>query len=203
MQSMILYWRKTLFKNTQLWSHVIEVEIQLRYVIRDKIQSETNSVWNKNSVWENIWEFFFCQNFFFKEIFFLTFFFSKKFFLKKFCQKKSSFFLKKKILVEKKLSEKIFYRKKFCQEKNSWIFSRTEFSWFPLGLEIRGNLEKWEGIFKVGKSRGILSRLEKSGNFTQNTGKTMLENLKEYWKSQGNLSANNSENPANMVPYFK
>ena len=26
---------------------------------------------------------------------------------------------------------------------------------------------------------------------------------KEYWKSQGNLSASNNENPANMVPYFK
>ena len=30
---------------------------------------------------------------------------------------------------------------------------------------------KWEGIFQSGKSQGILSRLEKSGNFTQNTGK--------------------------------
>ena len=45
-------------------------------------------------------------------------------------------------------------------------------SWFPLGLEIRENLEKWEGIFQSGKSQGILSRLEKSGNFAQNTGKT-------------------------------
>ena len=39
---------------------------------------------------------------------------------------------------------------------------------FPLGLE---NLEKWEGIFQSGKSRGILNRLEKSGKTTQNTGK--------------------------------
>ena len=39
---------------------------------------------------------------------------------------------------------------------------------FPLGLE---NLEKWEGIFQSGKSRGILNRLEKSGKITQNTGK--------------------------------
>ena len=39
---------------------------------------------------------------------------------------------------------------------------------FPLGLE---NLEKWEGIFKSGKSQGILNRLEKSGKITQNTGK--------------------------------
>ena len=45
-------------------------------------------------------------------------------------------------------------------------------AWFPLGLEIRENLEKWEGIFQSGKSQGILSRLEKSGNFAQNTGKT-------------------------------
>ena len=43
--------------------------------------------------------------------------------------------------------------------------------WFPPGLEIRENLEKWEGIFQSGKSQGILSRLEKSVNFTQNTGK--------------------------------
>ena len=41
-------------------------------------------------------------------------------------------------------------------------------SWFPPGLEIR---EKWEGIFQSGKSWEILSRLEKSGNFAQNTGK--------------------------------
>ena len=40
--------------------------------------------------------------------------------------------------------------------------------WFPTGLE---NLEKWEGNFQSGKSPGILLRLEKSGNFTQNTGK--------------------------------
>ena len=39
---------------------------------------------------------------------------------------------------------------------------------FPLGLE---NLEKWEGISQSGKSQGILNRLEKSGKFTQNTGK--------------------------------
>ena len=39
---------------------------------------------------------------------------------------------------------------------------------FPLGLE---NLEKWEGVFQSGKSRGIFNRLEKSGKITQNTGK--------------------------------
>ena len=39
---------------------------------------------------------------------------------------------------------------------------------FPLGLEY---LEKVEGIFKSGKSQGILNRLEKWGKITQNTGK--------------------------------
>ncbi len=36
---------------------------------------------------------------------------------------------------------------------------------FPL------RLEKWESIFQSGKSQGILNILEKSGNFTKNTGK--------------------------------
>ena len=63
-------------------------------------------------------------------------------------------------------------------------------SWFPPGLE--------NG--KAFSSQGILPKiLEKSGNFTQNTGKSE----KFYWKNQGNLSASNSENPGNMVPYFK
>ena len=44
-------------------------------------------------------------------------------------------------------------------------------AWFSPGLEIRENLKKLEGIFQSGKSQGILSRLKKSGNFTQNTGK--------------------------------
>ena len=59
---------------------------------------------------------------------------------------------------------------------------------FPLGLE------KWGNIFQ-------------SWNLTQNTGKIRK---KFYWrigkkiqKSQGNSSASNSENPANMAPYFK
>ena len=34
-------------------------------------------------------------------------------------------------------------------------------------------LEKWEGIFRSGKSQGILNRLEKSGKITQSTGKLM------------------------------
>ena len=42
---------------------------------------------------------------------------------------------------------------------------------FPPELENRENLEKWESILQSGKSQGILFRLEKSGNFTQNTGK--------------------------------
>ena len=44
-------------------------------------------------------------------------------------------------------------------------------AWFPPGLENRESLEKWEDIFQSGKSQGILSRLEKSGNFSQNAGK--------------------------------
>ena len=39
------------------------------------------------------------------------------------------------------------------------------FSGFPLGFG------KWEGIFQSGESQGILTRLEKSGKITQNTGK--------------------------------
>ena len=41
----------------------------------------------------------------------------------------------------------------------------------PTGTGKQGKPGKWEGIFQSGKSQGILSRLEKSGNFTQNTGK--------------------------------
>ena len=32
-------------------------------------------------------------------------------------------------------------------------------SWFPPGLEIRGNLEKWKGIFQSEKSQGILLKI--------------------------------------------
>ena len=76
----------------------------------------------------------------------------------------------------------------------------------PTGTGNLGNLEKWEGIFQSGKSQGILSRLEKSGNFTQNTGKigkNYSGKLKKILESWGNLSASNGENPANMVPYSK
>ena len=75
----------------------------------------------------------------------------------------------------------------------------------PSGTGKLENLGKMGRHFPVRKSHGILSRLEKSGNFTQNSGK-IRENysgkLKKCWKSQLNLSASNSENPANMVPYF-
>ena len=54
------------------------------------------------------------------------------------------------------------------------------YSWFPPALE---NIEKWEGIFQSGKSQGILSRLENSGNFTQNAGKIRK---KIDWKTEKN-----------------
>ena len=41
----------------------------------------------------------------------------------------------------------------------------------PTGTGNQGKPGKWEGIFQSEKSQGILSRLEKSGNFAQNTGK--------------------------------
>ena len=48
------------------------------------------------------------------------------------------------------------------------------------------------------KSQGILLKiLEKSKK--NKTGKLK----KKYWKSQGNLSASNSENPENIGPYFE
>ena len=60
---------------------------------------------------------------------------------------------------------------------------------------------------RTGKTGEYFPVRKKSGNFTQNTGKNqkkiILENWKKYWKSQGNLSTSNTENPTNMVPYFK
>ena len=44
-------------------------------------------------------------------------------------------------------------------------------SMVPTGTGNQRKPGKCEGIFQSGKSQGILSRLEKSGNFTQNTGK--------------------------------
>ena len=57
--------------------------------------------------------------------------------------------------------------------------------------------KKSENFVKTGKVRELYSKYWKSKK--QHTGKLK----KKYWKSQGNLSASNSENPANMVPYFK
>ena len=69
---------------------------------------------------------------------------------------------------------------------------------------------------KPGKMRSHFPLREKSGNFVKtgkvkefyskyykNQKKLYWKIEKKYWKSQGNLSASNSENPANMVPYFK
>ena len=52
------------------------------------------------------------------------------------------------------------------------IKNKTRFyfllTWFPPGLEIRENLEKWEGIFQSGKSQGILPKiLEKQENLNK------------------------------------
>ena len=59
----------------------------------------------------------------------------------------------------------------------------------PLGLE------KWESIFQSMKSQGILFRLEKSGNFTQNTGKVLkmikLINCKKKRLFIGCMAKNN------------
>ena len=69
-----------------------------------------------------------------------------------------------------------------------WQQGDGAFPWFPLGLEIRENLEKWEDIFQSGKSQGILSRLEKSGNFAPNTGKTgKFDKKNVFCESQGIL----------------
>ena len=54
-----------------------------------------------------------------------------------------------------------------------------------------------------GKRQGILQRLEKSMNLPKLLEKKNTEKLKKYWKSRGNLLASNSENTANMAPYFK
>ena len=39
-------------------------------------------------------------------------------------------------------------------------------------LMVPHGLETWENIFQARKSQGILNRLKKSGNFTQNIGQT-------------------------------
>ena len=47
---------------------------------------------------------------------------------------------------------------------------------------------KWESIFQSGKSQGILNRLQKSGDFTKNTGKERAFYPK-YWRSEGILAS--------------
>ena len=92
---------------------MIAKEIQMRYVIRDKIQCET-----KNSVQDKFLTKFFSGKKKKKKIVFLTnFFFQQKFFSHKI------FFVRKKILWEKKFS----LENKFCCKKNSRILSQTEF----------------------------------------------------------------------------
>ena len=46
-----------------------------------------------------------------------------------------------------------------------------------------GKPGKMRKNFQSGKSKRILNRLKKSGNFTQNTGK-MREIYPKYWKSE-------------------
>ena len=89
---------------------MIAYKIQLQYVIRDKIQSETKS--------EN---FFFQQNFFLKEFFSQQKYLSGKKLLSgktisliKYCCWKVKFSLKKRNVFEKK----DFVGKKNCREKN-------------------------------------------------------------------------------------
>ena len=50
-----------------------------------------------------------------------------------------------------------------------------------------GKPGKWENFFQLGKSQGLLNRLEKSGNITQNTGK-VIEIYPKYWKREGILA---------------
>ena len=50
-----------------------------------------------------------------------------------------------------------------------------------------GSHKDWKNE-KTFSSRGILNRLEKSGNFTQNTGK-MREFYPKYWKSEDILAS--------------
>ena len=60
---------------------------------------------------------------------------------------------------------------------------------------IHGSHRDWKNG-KAFSSRGIfLKILEKSE-------KMLLKFFLKYWKIRGNLSVSNSENPANMVPYF-
>ena len=68
--------------------------------------------------------------------------------------------------------------------------------WFPLGLEKR------ESIFQSGNFART-GRVPCCPKYWKNEKKLYWKIGGKKWKSQGNLSASNSENPANMVRYFK
>ena len=73
-------------------------------------------------------------------------------------------------------SHVVQYRIRSCVDKGNETVEVLEIYYcniagFPLRMDKLENLEKWEGVFQTGKSRGILNRLEKSGKITQNTGK--------------------------------
>ena len=97
-----------------------------------------------------------------------------------------------------------------CQRKSiPKYFQKSLITMVPTGTAKQGKPGKMGRHFPVREKSGNFVKTgivrEKSRNFTQNTGKSeniILENFLKYGKSQGNLSASNSENPANMVPYF-
>ena len=70
------------------------------------------------------------------------------------------------------------------------------------------NLKKGEH-FPVGERLGNFAKIGKIREFYPKYWKDQkklcwkIEKKKKYWKIQGNLSASNSENAANTVPYFK
>ena len=87
---------------------------------------------------------------------------------------------------------------------------KCERSMVPTGTGKTGNPGKMGRHFPVRQKSGNFVKTgkvgERSVNFTQNTGKigkNSTGELKKYWKSQGKLSASNSESIANMAPYFK
>ena len=65
------------------------------------------------------------------------------------------------------------------------------------------NLEKSEGIFQSGNFVRTGKVREFYSKYWKNQKKNCTGKLKKILESQGNLSASSSENPANMVPYFK
>ena len=82
-----------------------------------------------------------------------------------------------------------------------WLYGDKQ--WLPLGLE---NLEKRETFSSQKKSRNFAKTgkvMEFYPKYRKNQKKIILENWIKYWSSQGNLLASNSENPVNMISYFK